>query len=73
MSSNAPGFTPGVEVKELLESAAYDVEFHDPRTGPGLDEATTKHGIETSPLLLVDDEPINGDDDLKRWLARNAH
>jgi hypothetical protein len=58
-----------VDVKNLLEATDYD---GDPVTRPGTD-AFNEHGVETSPLLFVDDEKIEDPDDLRRWLARNAH
>lgn len=61
-----------VDVKNLLEDARYDVEDHHLTTRPVVD-ASNAHGVETTPLLFIEDEPIGGYEDLRRWLARNAH
>jgi len=63
MASTSPLST--YSVKELLENVGY--EFAQPD-----DDARATHGEET-PLLFVEDEPIGGYDELRRWLARNAH
>ena len=82
MSSNAtvwrmvmPGssFPYGIEAKELLETAGYEVDDRHLTTRQEVDQFKAEHGVATTPLILVDDEPIGGCEDLKRWLARNAH
>ena len=60
------------DVKNLLEAAEYDVDGDHPATRTGAD-VFNAHGVETSPLLIVDDEKIDDPADLMRWLARNAH
>jgi hypothetical protein len=61
MASTSPLST--YSVKELLENVGYEL------TQP--DGARDAHGDDTPPLIF--DEPIGGNDDLRRWLARNAH
>jgi glutaredoxin len=65
MASTTPFST--YSAKDLLETTGYEA------APPEGDETPAHHGVETSPLLFIDDEPIGGYDDLKRWLARNAH
>ena len=65
MSSTAPVSPYGVEVKNLLETAGYDVA--DPRS------TTPPDDDDSFEAIFIDDEPIGGVEDLRRWLARNAH
>src|SRR5437868_8017688 len=62
----------GVEVKDLLEQAGYEVKDHHLTTRPEVDEFKARHGVATTPLIFIDEEQIGGCDDVKRWLARNA-
>ena len=63
----------GIEAKELLDQAGYEVKDHHLTTRPEVDTFKAQHDVATTPLVFIDDEPIGGCDDVKRWLARNAH
>jgi hypothetical protein len=61
----------GLDAKNLLEDAINEVD-NDLTTQSKVGAFHSHDSVETT-LLFIDDEPINGNDDLKRWLARNAH
>jgi hypothetical protein len=73
MSSIATVSPHGVDVKNLLENAANDVEAYRSTRPPETDTFEAQRDFASTPLLLIDDEPIGEWDDLRRWLARNAH
>lgn len=66
MSRPAPFPPSGTDLKDLLENAGYDAERHD----AALEKPNR---IESMQPLVVEDEPIGDVDELRRWLARNAH
>jgi hypothetical protein len=72
MPGTATASPYAIDAKNLLEDARYDVGDHD-RPVTDADAFAEGSGVETSPLIYVEDEPIEGIDDLRRWLARNAH
>ena len=73
MSSNTNFDRPQrIDVKNLLEATGYDVEDSFPSTLPDV-SAETRHVDAATPIVLIDDEEIGDQDDLMRWLARNAH
>jgi glutaredoxin len=72
MSSTAPSARYAIDARNLLQEAGLEYGDHD-RPASELDASASQNGVETSPLLFIDDEPIGGQDELQRWLARNAH
>jgi glutaredoxin 3 len=62
----------GIDAKNLLEDAINEVD-NDLTTQSKVGAFHAQDGVETSPLIFIDDEPIGGNEDLRRWLARNAH
>ena len=60
----------GVRAKELLEGAGYEVEDHHLKSREETDAFKAGHGIATTPLILIDNDPIGGSDDLERYLNK---
>jgi glutaredoxin 3 len=63
----------GVDTNNLLENAANDVENFPGTKRPDTATFDAQRDVASTPLIFVDDEPIGGVEDLRRWLARNAH
>jgi glutaredoxin 3 len=58
----------GVRALALLEGAGFDVEDHWLKTRVQTDAFMAEHGVQTTPLIFVDGQPVGGCDDLVRWL-----
>jgi glutaredoxin len=71
MPSTATAAPYAVDAKNLLDDVRYEAGGHYHPLSPA--DTFGKNGVETSPLIFIDEEPIGGYDDLRRWLARNAH
>ena len=62
----------GAEAKQLLERAGYEVDDHHLTTREETDRFKAQHGVATTPLIFIDDEPVGGCDEVRRMLARDA-
>jgi glutaredoxin len=56
----------GVDAKELLERAGFDVEDNHLQSREETDAFKAQHGVETTPQIFIDGERIGGCDDLRR-------
>ncbi len=63
----------GVEAKNLLERAGYEVDDRPLTSREATDAFKAQHGVATTPLVFIDDEPVGGCDDVRRMLSRAAH
>lgn len=59
----------GVRAKSMLERAGYEVDDRVLRTREEVDAFKAKHGIATTPLIVIDGKAIGGSDDLRRFLT----
>ncbi len=62
----------GVRAKELLEEAGYTVDDRLLRTREEVDSFERNHGVATTPLILIDGEPVGGCDALELRLRADA-
>ncbi|MDQ3245735.1 MAG: glutaredoxin [Pseudomonadota bacterium] len=62
----------GLRAKSLLETQGW--EFDDCILGSReeVDAFKEEHGVSTTPLVFVDDEPIGGSDALERYISAEA-
>ena len=60
----------GVRAKEPLEQNDFDIEEHILSTRDDLEPFKAEHGVEMTPLILIDGERIGGNADLERYLAK---
>ena len=58
----------GRRAKELLEQAGFSIEEHILSTRDEVEEFKAKHGVATTPLILIDSEPIGGCEELEAYL-----
>ena len=59
----------GIRAKQLLQAEGYDVDDRILRDRDAVEAFKAKHGIATTPLIVIDGETIGGCDDLERYLA----
>lgn len=59
----------GVRAKQMLEDAGFAVEDRILRSREEVDAFEEEQGVDTTPLVFIDDERIGGSDDLERYLA----
>jgi len=59
----------GVHAKQLLQDAGYEVADNILETRDAVEAFKAEHDIQTTPLIVIDGEPIGGSDDLERYLA----
>ena len=62
----------GVHAKELLDSAGYDVEDNLLESREEVDAFKAEHGLNTTPLIVINGKDIGGSDDLEAYLADQA-
>lgn len=63
----------GVRARQLLEQNGYEVDDRILSSRDEVEAFKAEQGIETTPLVFVEDERIGGSDDLERFLsARGA-
>ena len=58
----------GLAAKERLESEGFEVEDHLLETRGDTEAFKAEHGLETTPLIVIDGKEIGGYDDLQRYL-----
>jgi len=61
----------GLKALELLQREGFEVEDRPLTSREETDAFKAEHGLETTPLIVVNGEPVGGYDDLKRHLARS--
>lgn len=59
----------GVRAKQLLQNAGYGVDDHLLESRKAVDAFKSEHGLDTTPLIVIDGKDIGGSDDLERYLA----
>jgi glutaredoxin 3 len=59
----------GVRAKAMLEEAGYEVDDRILSSREEVDAFMAEQGIDTTPLIVIDGEPIGGSADLERYLA----
>ena len=60
----------GEQAKELLEDHDFAVDDRLLKTREEADAFMDEHGLSTTPLIVIDGEPVGGSDDLERYLAQ---
>ena len=59
----------GVRAKELLDQAGIAYEEHILASREEVEAFKAEHGIATTPLIVIDGEPIGGSEALEEYLA----
>lgn len=59
----------GERAKALLEDAGYKVDDRLLRSREAVDAFKAEHGLDTTPLIVIEGEEIGGSDELERYLA----
>jgi glutaredoxin len=59
----------GVRARAMLEEAGYEVDDRILSSREEVDAFMDEQGIDTTPLIVIDGEPIGGSADLERYLA----
>lgn len=59
----------GLRAKQLLEQNGFEVDDRILRSRDEVDAFEEEQGVETTPLIFIDEERIGGCDDLERHLA----
>lgn len=59
----------GMRAKELLESNGFEVDDRVLGSRDEVDAFKEEHGIDTTPLVFIDDKQIGGSDELADYLA----
>lgn len=61
----------GLKAKDLLEKHGFELDDRQLTSRQAVDDFMEAHGLSTTPLIVIDGEPIGGSDDLQRYLAEN--
>ncbi len=61
----------GLKAKDLLETHGFELDDRQLTSRQEVDDFMEAHGLSTTPLIVIDGEPIGGSDDLQRFLAEN--
>ena len=59
----------GVRAKAMLEEAGFEVDDRILASREEVDAFMAEQGVDTTPLVFIDDERIGGSADLERYLA----
>ncbi|WP_114954678.1 glutaredoxin domain-containing protein [Sphingosinicella terrae] len=59
----------GVRARQLLEQNGFAVEDRILSSRDEVEAFKVEHGIDTTPLIFIDDARIGGSDDLERYLS----
>ena len=59
----------GVRAKQMLEQNGFEVEDNILGSRDEVEAFKSEHGLQTTPLVVIDGEQIGGSDDLERHLA----
>ena len=58
----------GVAAKEMLETAGYEVDDRIPKSREEVERFKAENGVETTPLVFIDGEPVGGMTELESYL-----
>ena len=58
----------GLRSKQMLEDAGFEVEEHLLTSREQVDAFKADHGLDTTPLIIIDGEAIGGSTDLASYL-----
>jgi glutaredoxin len=58
----------GVAAKEMLEAARYEVDDRILKSREEVERFKAEHGVETTPLIFIDGEPVGGMAQLEDYL-----
>ncbi|HUP67762.1 MAG TPA: glutathione S-transferase N-terminal domain-containing protein [Sphingomicrobium sp.] len=58
----------GLRSKQLLEEAGFEIEEHLLTSREQVDAFKAEHGLDTTPLILIDGEEIGGSSELASYL-----
>ena len=61
----------GVRAKQMLEDHGFIVDDQLLQSREEVDQFMADHGLDTTPLVLIEDKPIGGSDELARYLANS--
>ena len=62
----------GRRALELLNDNGFEVEEHQLKTREEVDAFKAKHGLSTTPLIVIDGETIGGCSDLEKFLSAHV-
>ena len=62
----------GEQAKELLEQHGFAVDDRLLQSRKKVDAFMEENGLSTTPLVVIDGEPVGGSDDLERYLAQRV-
>ena len=62
----------GERAKALLEEHGFQVDDQLLQSREEVDAFMAEHGLETTPLIIIDGEEVGGSDQLERYLARSG-
>lgn len=62
----------GKRAKELLDDNGFEVEEHILKTREEVEAFKEEHGLDTTPLIVVDGETIGGCSDLEKFLGAHV-
>ncbi len=62
----------GVRAKQMLEDSGFAVDDQILSSREEVDAFKAEHQLSTTPLIVIDGEPVGGSEDLLRYLAENA-
>lgn len=63
----------GIRAKQLLEANGYAIDDHIFDSSDEAQSFMTKHDVETTPQVFIDDKRVGGSDDLEKYLSHHAH
>ena len=58
----------GVAAKEMLEAAGYEVDDRILKSREEVERFKAENGVQTTPLIFIDGEPIDGMTELENYL-----
>lgn len=62
----------GVAAKEALEAAGYDLDDRILRSREEVENFRAENGVETTPLVFIEGEPVGGLAQLEHYLAADS-
>jgi glutaredoxin len=62
----------GVRARQMLEDAGYEIDDRLLTSREEVEEFKQKHGVETTPVIFIGDERIDGSDELAAYLEKAA-
>jgi glutaredoxin 3 len=62
----------GLRARQLLEDAGYDIDDRLLTSRDQVEKFKREQGVETTPVIFIGDEPIDGSDELAAYLENAA-